>query len=87
MRAEIIFLNMTNNNFSHCWSWVTHLFMFKHLSILSSVSTHVVLSSPEMFPHLQKVSYSCMLPVDFVLILVVEDKPVGVKMNRTQARR
>lgn len=73
MRAGIIFLNMANN-FSHCWSWVTHLFESKHLSILSSVSAQVVLSSPEMFPHLQKVPYSCMLPVNFILILVVEDK-------------
>lgn len=57
MRAGIIFLNMTNKNFSHCWRWDTHLFLSKHLSILSSMSARVVLSTREMFSHFQKVSF------------------------------
>lgn len=38
------------------------------------MSAHVVLSTSEMFSHFQKVSYTCMLPIDFILILVAEDK-------------
>jgi len=38
------------------------------------MSAHVVLATPEMFCNPEKVSYTCVLPADFVLILVVEDK-------------
>lgn len=74
MRAGIIFLTMTSNNFSHCWRWDTHPFLSIHLSILNSVSAHVVLSIPEMSSHFQKVFCTSMLPFDFVLILIAEDK-------------
>lgn len=47
---------------------------------------HVLLHIQEMLSHHQKVSYTCILSIDFTLILAVEDKldPSLQKANRSK---
>lgn len=49
-----------------------------------NVSACVILTTPEMFSHFRMVSYISMLRVDFVLIVVAEEKVQTTKRNWEQ---
>lgn len=50
MRAGVIFLNMTNNNFSHCWRQDTLLFSSKHLNTEQYVCSCGIKHFRDVFP-------------------------------------